>query len=133
MTYFGQLSNAKNAVKLNTLYVKGELKVFKVKTYRYIYLLDKNVRVSFEEEPYPEYDKGTEDVEYTAPYGQLESSYLMAKILNDKESEYTLKKYIKDTYNVPNEKLKKSIVEKINSNPNFKMWFTRLKKKKGDK
>lgn len=46
--------------RLNSELINGEFKTFEVKTYRYIYILDKKVNIKFKEEPYPPYDKGME-------------------------------------------------------------------------
>lgn len=50
-------------VKTNTEYLNNKLKAFRVKTYRYIYILDKSFAFKFKEEQYPEYNKGIEYIE----------------------------------------------------------------------
>lgn len=35
-----------------------------VKTYRYVYPLDKYLKMKFKEQPYPKYEKGKEKVEW---------------------------------------------------------------------
>lgn len=45
-------------IRHNTAYLNGELKPFKVKTYRYIYPFDKSFAFKGNEKPYPVYDKG---------------------------------------------------------------------------
>lgn len=45
-------------IRHNTAYLNGELRSFKVKTYRYIYPFDKTFVFKYPEKPYPEYDKG---------------------------------------------------------------------------
>jgi hypothetical protein len=43
----------------------NEYKVFKVKTYRYIYSFDKHFQFTgTKEQPYPAYDKGIEYIDY---------------------------------------------------------------------
>lgn len=63
----------------NIPYLLGDLKTFKVKTYKYIFWLDKRAKKysSVNSVPYPEYDKGTTDVTFKHPIGLLARLYLM--------------------------------------------------------
>ena len=45
-------------IRHNTAYLKGDLKPFKVKTYRYIYPFEKSFKFKTPQLPYPLYDKG---------------------------------------------------------------------------
>ena len=48
-------------IKYNEMLLNGELKSFRVKTYRYIYPLDKSFEfLKGKEQPYPQYEKGLE-------------------------------------------------------------------------
>lgn len=81
------LNNAarlKSMIERNREYLDGKLFTFYVKTYRYIYILDKKVDVKLVEKPYPHYDIGSDYVEYKHP------DTLLAKlaILYDNLGEY---------------------------------------------
>lgn len=51
-------------VRSNISFLLGDLEVFVVKTYRYIYPLCKHFQFKTKEKPYPEYDKGMEQTEW---------------------------------------------------------------------
>lgn len=51
-------------VRSNVAFLLGDLEVFVVKTYRYIYPLCKHFQFKTKEKPYPEYDKGMEQIEW---------------------------------------------------------------------
>lgn len=50
-------------LRSNIAYLIGDLEVFQVKTYRYIYPLCKRFRFNGPEKPYPQYEKGIDPVE----------------------------------------------------------------------
>ena len=50
-------------IKLNYMWAKKELKPFKVKTYRYIYVLYKDVKINIEQKEYPKYSIGLEYID----------------------------------------------------------------------
>lgn len=52
-------------VRSNVLLLLGDLVPFRVKTYRYIYPLDKRYRCLLKEQPYPEYERGEFPADYT--------------------------------------------------------------------
>ena len=53
--------NKSTYVKFNEALLNGEYRPFRVKTYRYIYPLDKSFKLTIaEEQPYPTYEKGME-------------------------------------------------------------------------
>ena len=51
-------------LRLNAGFLVGDFEIFRVKTYRYIYPLCKKFQFIGAEKPYPEYDKGTEAIEW---------------------------------------------------------------------
>lgn len=51
-------------LRSNIAYLIGDLEVFQVKTYRYIYPLCKRFRFNGPEKPYPQYEKGIDPVEW---------------------------------------------------------------------
>lgn len=59
---FNNGRNIGSMLKHNIDLLDGKLRPFKVKTYRYIYILDKRVNVKLKEKPYPTYSKGMEYV-----------------------------------------------------------------------
>ena len=69
------ISNPNSFIKLNTKLLKGELKPFKVKTYRYIYPFDKSFKFKTPEKHYPEYNKG---MEYFTP--NIDAEHIKARI-----------------------------------------------------
>lgn len=81
-------------IKLNTMYINGELKPFKVKTYRYIYPLYKDVHIKLEQQEYPKYDIGLTYLEdYKHNPNLIIRSWVLAYILNYPEFE-SLDKYV---------------------------------------
>jgi|SRR5690554_1395746 len=88
---------------LNLELVRGNYKPFKVKTYRYIYVLDKNYekRIKFKRLPYPEYSKGIYYLpEFTQSIGVLSRAYMAFYWLNDDASMTQIKSYITKHYGV---------------------------------
>ena len=73
----------------NRRYLDGKLRSFYVKTYRYIYVLDKKNPVLLKEMPYPEYEKGEENVGFQHPIGVLTRLAIMYNLIGD--TEYALK------------------------------------------
>jgi hypothetical protein len=69
----------------NKLYLDKKIKVFLVKTYKYIYLLNRKVKIKFKQLPYPSYEKGMEEIVYEHPIGVLCRLYLMYQTRNDIE------------------------------------------------
>lgn len=81
-------------IKLNTMFIKGELKPFKVKTYRYIYPLYKDVEIMLEQQHYPKYDIGlTYITDYIHSPNLIIRSWVLSYIL-DYEEFTTLDKYV---------------------------------------
>lgn len=81
-------------IKLNTMYIKGELKPFKVKTYRYIYPLYKDVKIYLEQQIYPKYDIGlTYLTEYRHNPNLIIRSWILSYILEYPEFT-TLDEYV---------------------------------------
>lgn len=75
----------------NKIVLDNHYMCFKVKTYRYIYVLDKKVNIHLKEEPYPDYDKGIEHCEYVQSdnlWGKLYWIYTMTG-----QQEYANKAY----------------------------------------
>lgn len=85
----------------NLLLVKNKLRAFKVKTYRYIYILDKNVNIKLKQENYPPYQIGKFYIDdYKQSLGVLSRVYMGLDIAgNDynKEKEIVLN-YINQHY-----------------------------------
>lgn len=48
----------------NLGFILKDFDIFRVKTYRYIYIFDKRIKLKFKEEPYPPYERGSEAVEW---------------------------------------------------------------------
>lgn len=68
-------------IQVNVDHLTGNLKPFKVRTYRYIYPLYKNrYKVKLKEKPYPEYNKG---IEYLDDYKFSVNHYVKLMILYD--------------------------------------------------
>ena len=73
----------------NRRYLDGKLKTFHVKTYKYIYVLDKRFPVKLREEPYPAYEIGKEEVDFRHGIGTLTRLAIMYNLIGD--AEYALK------------------------------------------
>ena len=56
--------NTTGYLRANICYLIGDFKAWQVKTYRYIYPLDKHFKFKTQEKPYPAYDKGMTSVEW---------------------------------------------------------------------
>ncbi|QTV06074.1 Mom family adenine methylcarbamoylation protein [Faecalibacter bovis] len=61
---FTNSTSKKRFIRSNIGFILQDWEIFRVKTYRYIYPLDKKVKIRFKEEPYPMYEKGQETVEW---------------------------------------------------------------------
>lgn len=61
----------------NLRYLDSKLVAFYVKTYKYIYILDKKISLNYKECPYPDYEKGEELLKYDHSIGLLCRLYLM--------------------------------------------------------
>ena len=72
-------------LKKNRYLLDRELLPFCVKTYRYIYPLYKNVRISLKRKPYPKYEKGELPCKYTHSIGILGRLYWFYYMIEDFE------------------------------------------------
>lgn len=63
-------------VRSNVAFLLGDLEVFVVKTYRYIYPLCRHFRFKTREKPYPEYDKGMEQIEWKRDTGKIKTNII---------------------------------------------------------
>ena len=84
----------KGMIKLNKEFCEGILKPFKVKTYRYIHLLDKKVKIKLKELPYPEYSKGLEYItDYRHNTNLIFRAWCLSYILNQEDAFDVFDKY----------------------------------------
>ena len=69
-------------LRANICYLIGDFKVWQVKTYRYIYPLDKHFKSKFPEKPYPAYEKGMTPIEWVRNTTAIKTNinYLLNKI-----------------------------------------------------
>jgi hypothetical protein len=117
-------------IKLNTMFVNGELKPFYVKTYRYIYVLDKKTKINIDEKKYPKYEKGKE---YAKEYVKNDKStiraFILAYILNYEKEKEDLYKYIKGKKieNMICEQLENTSIIKIKEKRNAQEKYEELK------
>ena len=61
---FTNSTSKKRFIRGNIGFLLEDWEIFRVKTYRYIYPLDKKIKFRFDEEPYPIYEKGQEPIEW---------------------------------------------------------------------
>jgi len=90
----------KGMIKLNTLFLQKKLKPMMVKTYKYIYVLDKKTRknIKMKTLSYPKYEKGFEYLnDYKVPPSLVARYALMVKDLN-KDYFDLAKKYMIENY-----------------------------------
>lgn len=104
-------------ISKNIPLVRGELRAFKVKTYRYIYLLDKKVNIKLKEKEYPPYEKGKNYIDnFKQKISVLSRIYMGLHIAGDgfeNEKEDVLK-YIYDNYGeYTHEELKEASTSKF--------------------
>lgn len=71
----------------NKKYLENKLKPFYVKTYRYIYPLDRKENCKLEEQEYPKYEKGIIETTFKHPNSLLSRLYIMYNEIG----EYTLR------------------------------------------
>lgn len=69
----------------NIEYLDGLLVPFYVKTYRYIYLLNKSANVLLKEQPYPDYERGIIESDYIHPVGLFARLYLFYSLFGNTE------------------------------------------------
>lgn len=114
-------SRPKGMTRLNKEWCEGILKPFKVKTYRYLYLLDKKVNIKIKQLPYPEYDKGINYIDdYKHNSNLLFRAWVLSFILNKNDYCDIFKKYCTEHFSNDDIKIgldnaisNKSIVEII--------------------
>lgn len=85
-------------VKINSDMVIGKLVPFTVKTYRYIYLLDREIEISLKELPYPVYDKGINYIENYDVYSNtntISRAFVLAKIFGYEKEFENIHNFIK--------------------------------------
>ena len=85
--------------KLNELWCLNRLKPFKVKTYRYIYPLYKNIKIKLKQINYPTYDKGITYLDdYIHNPNLIFRSFILCDIYELYQQKYNIKKYILSHY-----------------------------------
>ena len=122
-------TNRKKAFKetLN-LFIKNKLTPVEVKTYRYIYVLDKKYtkKIKLKEETYPKYSKGMSMVNYNPTLNTLCKFLAYAEIDKD-DNIKDIKKYIDDKYD--KNEIEKSI-RKAYENKYIKEYLNKISSKK---
>jgi hypothetical protein len=68
---FENTNRLQTMLSRNLRYLDKKLKPFNVKTYRYIYLLDRKTKIKLKQLPYPDYEKGMIEINYKHPIGLL--------------------------------------------------------------
>ena len=105
----------KGLVEKNAMWVEKKLKPFVVKTYRYIYLLYKDVKIEMREQKYPEYEIGFTYLEkYDHRKSNIIRAYILSYLLNYEREYQILNEWAKENINVfdiSSEMDNKSIVE----------------------
>lgn len=82
-------------IKLNAMWIRNELKPFKVKTYKYIYPLYKDIKIKMEEKKYPSYDIGLNYIEnYKHNNRLIQRAIVLSYILNYEKEFIDLKGFI---------------------------------------
>ncbi len=69
-------TNLSGYLRANMAYLIGDLEVFQVKTYRYIYPLCKKFKFIKKQLPYPQYDKGIEPIEWNRNIGKIKENII---------------------------------------------------------
>lgn len=116
-------------------------KCFIARSYRYIYTLDKSVKIKLKEQPYPEYNKGVTylDMEELMSKGLFKNcvfkSFLISKyVKNVDDSTYNIANYLLTNYT--NENINETYDNLLLKSNNIKnvfgetMWFQNLIKKR---
>lgn len=87
-------------LKYNLELIRGNMTVFEVDTYRYIYPLRKKIKINLEKQPYPDYQKGQREVSFIQRKGVLIRMLIMLDNLGlDTEYDEVLD-YLIDNYTV---------------------------------
>ena len=93
-------SRPQGMTKLNKEFCEGILKPFKVKTYRYLFLLDKKVKIKLKELPYPEYSKGLVYLDdYQHNYKLIFRAWCLSYLLDKNEYCKVFEEYCKKHFN----------------------------------
>lgn len=79
---FTDASSIRTFSNSNKLILDDNYTCFKVKTYRYIYKLDKKAVIYLKEKPYPQYDKGVEPATFIPSDNMLGKLYWIYKTTN---------------------------------------------------
>jgi hypothetical protein len=114
---FEDTRNVSTMLNYNKIYLDKKLKCYLVKTYRYIYLLNRKTKINLKQKPYPAYEKGMIEIEYQHPIGVLCRLYLMYQTRNDVE--YMEKTMLELKSRFSNEQIEKEIINQSKSNNDF--------------
>lgn len=110
-------------IKNNRDFLLGKIRAFKVNTYRYIYVLDKRVKLKLKEKPYPEYQKGMDYIEYSHPDNLLAKLALLYKANGERELALI-------AYNKIKSKNKKEIIDNQREHKKVKEFIEGIKSSK---
>lgn len=92
----------------NLVLCSGNLVTFKVKTYRYLYLLDKKINIKLKKQKYPEYNIGKDYVEITQSLSNLARVYQAINLMDDVDHYKKLvDSYINENYKTNKDELYK--------------------------
>jgi hypothetical protein len=114
---FENTKNPTTMLKYNKLYLDKKLKCYMVKTYRYIYLLNRKTKIKLQQQPYPAYEKGMTEIDYKHPIGVLCRLQLMYE--NRGDIEYMKKTMLELKTRFSNEQIEKEIINQSKSNNDF--------------
>lgn len=83
-----------------SLFIRNRLQPIEVKTYRYIYILDKKYKnkIKLKEQQYPNYEKGIKNIEYNPTLNCL-CKFLVLAIVDKDDNIDDIKAYINGRYN----------------------------------
>lgn len=85
-------------MKKNLYVITNNVKAFYVNTYRYIMPLKKKIKIKLKEQPYPEYQKGIDNIDYVPSIGTYCRLALMYNLFDLKHISIDVVKYLDNFY-----------------------------------
>ena len=110
-TLFNNGNSIQTVMDTNADWLDGLYRSFKVKTYRYIYVLDKKVEIYKKEKPYPQYDKGMIDAVYSPSNNLIARLVTLYSVTGDTKHADKVMNLLKERLNGNNNEVSRLILE----------------------
>lgn len=99
---FEKTSRPKTMGKLCKQFVNNEFEIYEVKTYRYLYCLNKRLykTIKLKELSYPKYEKSIKQIDVDFSLNNMTKAMIILKYLGDDEGENNIYNYLLNRYSV---------------------------------